>query len=68
MRRGPRARPPSGSRTSTIYKLASSSSYASAFHDVKTGSNGAYSAGTGYDKVTGWGTYNGANFLKAELG
>ncbi|MDH6134062.1 kumamolisin [Kitasatospora sp. MAA4] len=57
-----------GFANSTIYKLASSSSYASAFHDVKTGSNGAYSAGTGYDKVTGWGTYNGANFLKAELG
>ncbi|MFI9270709.1 protease pro-enzyme activation domain-containing protein [Kitasatospora sp. NPDC052896] len=57
-----------GFANSTIYNLASSSSYSSAFHDVKSGSNGAYSAGTGYDKVTGWGTYNGANFLKAKLG
>ncbi|WP_329566875.1 S53 family peptidase [Kitasatospora sp. NBC_01266] len=57
-----------GFANSRIYTLAASSSYASAFHDVKSGNNGAYSAGTGYDKVTGWGSYNGANFLKAELG
>ena len=57
-----------GYANSTIYALASSSSYSSAFHDVKSGSNGAYSAATGYDKVTGWGSYNGANFISAELG
>ncbi|MDH6112424.1 kumamolisin [Kitasatospora sp. MAP12-15] len=63
-----KGKPSFGFANSTIYNLASSSSYTSAFHDVKSGSNGAYSAGTGYDKVTGWGSYNGANFLKAELG
>lgn len=63
-----KGKPSFGYANSTIYNLASSSSYASAFHDVKSGSNGAYKAGTGYDKVTGWGSYNGANFLKAELG
>ncbi|WP_052432973.1 S53 family peptidase [Streptacidiphilus carbonis] len=57
-----------GYANSTIYSLASSSSYSSAFHDAKSGSNGAYSAATGYDKVTGWGSYNGAGFLSAELG
>jgi kumamolisin len=58
-----------GYANTTIYALATSSSstYASAFHDVTSGSNGSYSAGTGYDKVTGWGSYNGANFIAAEL-
>ncbi|WP_042429043.1 S53 family peptidase [Streptacidiphilus anmyonensis] len=57
-----------GFANSTIYALAQSSNYSKAFHDVTSGSNGAYKAGTGYDRVTGWGTYNGANFLSAELG
>ena len=58
-----------GYANATIYALATSSSstYASAFHDVTSGSNGSYSAATGYDKVTGWGSYNGANFISAEL-
>jgi kumamolisin len=59
---------PFGYANPTIYTLASSSSYASAFHDVTSGSNGAFSAATGYDKVTGWGSYNGAKFIAAELG
>ncbi|MDX6352267.1 MAG: kumamolisin [Streptomyces sp.] len=57
-----------GYANSTIYTLASSSSYSSAFHDVTSGSNGSFSSATGYDKVTGWGSYNGANFIAAELG
>jgi len=28
------------------------------FHDVTTGSNGAYQAGPGWDAVTGWGSPN----------
>ncbi|MFE0459953.1 protease pro-enzyme activation domain-containing protein [Kitasatospora sp. NPDC058965] len=63
-----KGKPAFGNANSRIYSLATSTSYGSAFHDVKSGSNGAYSAGTGYDKVTGWGSYNGANFLKAALG
>ncbi|WP_127354519.1 hypothetical protein [Actinacidiphila soli] len=43
-----------GYANSTIYALATSSSYSSAFHDATSGSNGGYSAATGYDKVTGW--------------
>jgi pseudomonalisin/xanthomonalisin len=31
---------------------------ASAFHDVTSGSNGAYSAGIGWDYVTGWGSFD----------
>jgi kumamolisin len=60
--------PALGFANASIYALAESSSYKSAFHDVTSGNNGAYSAGTGYDEVTGWGSYNGANFLSDELG
>jgi kumamolisin len=56
-----------GYANSTIYALATSSSYSSAFHDATSGSNGGYSAATGYDKVTGWGSYNGANFIAAVI-
>jgi kumamolisin len=50
-----------------IYTVAQSSAYSTAFHDIKSGSNGGYSAGTGYDKVTGWGSYNGGSFISDEL-
>ncbi|MFD4791146.1 protease pro-enzyme activation domain-containing protein, partial [Streptomyces sp. NPDC058459] len=30
------------------------------FHDITSGSNGAYSAATGWDFTTGWGSYNAA--------
>lgn len=63
-----KGKPSFGFANSRIYTLAASSSYKSAFHDVTSGSNGAYSAGAGYDKVTGWGSYNGANFLSSQLG
>jgi kumamolisin len=52
----------------TIYNLAGGANYGSAFHDVTSGSNGAFSAGTGYDQVTGWGSYDGQNFITANLG
>ncbi|MDH6140236.1 MULTISPECIES: S53 family peptidase [Kitasatospora] len=52
----------------TIYNLAGGSNYGSAFHDVTSGSNGAFSAGTGYDQVTGWGSYDGQNFITSSLG
>ena len=38
-----------------LYQLALTSSYSFDFHDITTGSNG-YSAGTGWDPVTGLGT------------
>lgn len=37
------------------------------FHDVTSGSNGGFSAGAGYDQVTGWGSYD-ANALYTALG
>jgi kumamolisin len=39
-----------------ILRNEGGTSYAACFHDVTTGSNGAYSAGVGFDKVTGIGT------------
>jgi parallel beta-helix repeat protein len=44
-----------------IYALGSSTSYSSLFHDIVSGSNGPwpwspYSAGPGWDPVTGWGS------------
>jgi kumamolisin len=56
-----------GYANSFIYTVAKSSAYSSAFHDIKSGNNSYYSAGTGYDEVTGWGSYNGANFIADEL-
>ncbi len=35
------------------------------FHDVTSGSNGAYGAGPGYDNVTGWGSFDGNALLNA---
>ncbi|MBF9069009.1 S53 family peptidase [Streptacidiphilus fuscans] len=63
-----KGKPAFGFANPTIYSLAQSTHYSSAFHDITTGSNGAYSAHAGYDQVTGWGSYNGAGFLSAELG
>ncbi|MDH2905082.1 MAG: S53 family peptidase [Methanomassiliicoccales archaeon] len=40
----------------TVYSI--SAEYASAFHDITVGYNGAYSAGAGYDEVTGIGSPN----------
>src|SRR5262245_29735588 len=39
----------------------------SAFHDVTAGSNGDYSAGAGYDLVTGLGTIEARNFFAAAV-
>jgi subtilase family serine protease len=50
-----------------IYRIARSSSYSQAFHDVTTGNNSVtsgqgivtgYQAGPGWDPVTGWGSPN----------
>ena len=50
-----------------IYRIAQSSMYQKAFHDITTGDNTVslngttvtgYEAGTGWDPVTGWGTPN----------
>lgn len=56
-----------GYANSEIYTVAQSSLYKTVFHDVTSGNNGGYSAGTGYDPVTGWGSYNGGAFISNEL-
>lgn len=40
----------------TIYQQNVGSSYGTNFHDVTSGTSGSYSAVTGYDLVTGWGS------------
>ncbi len=42
----------------TIYSQNVTSSYAADFHDIISGTSGSYSAVTGYDLVTGWGSPN----------
>jgi len=56
-----------GNGHTKFYAIGNGANYASAFHDVTSGSNGGFAAGTGYDDVTGWGSYNGAG-LAAALG
>ncbi|MFD8818130.1 protease pro-enzyme activation domain-containing protein [Streptomyces sp. NPDC059627] len=38
------------------------------FHDITSGSNGAYSAATGWDFTTGWGSYNSTTLATKLLG
>ena len=40
----------------TIYAQNVTSSYGTNFHDITSGKSGSYSAVTGYDLVTGWGS------------
>jgi kumamolisin len=40
----------------TIYAQNVTSDYATDFHDITSGTSGSYSAVTGYDLVTGWGS------------
>ncbi|MBC3843381.1 hypothetical protein GXW82_33685 [Streptacidiphilus sp. 4-A2] len=51
-----------------IYSVGEGSSYSSAMHDVTTGANQDYSAGTGYDEVTGWGSPVADGLMTALLG
>lgn len=49
----------------TIYAQNITSSYGTDFHDISSGTSGSYSAVTGYDLVTGWGSPNGAGLINA---
>jgi len=44
---------------------ALSAAYATDFHDITSGTSGSYSAVTGYDLVTGWGSPNGTGLINA---
>jgi subtilase family serine protease len=49
----------------TVYSnnINNSSIYSETFHDVTSGKSGSYSAVTGYDLVTGWGSPVGSGFM-----
>jgi kumamolisin len=49
----------------TIYAQNVTSAYATDFHDITSGTSGSYSAVTGYDLVTGWGSPNGTGLINA---
>ncbi len=49
----------------TIYSQNVTSAYGTDFHDITSGSSGSYSAVTGYDLVTGWGSPNGTGLINA---
>jgi subtilase family serine protease len=52
----------------TIYSQNVTSSYATDFHDITSGTSGSFSAVTGYDLVTGWGSPNGVGLINALAG
>jgi subtilase family serine protease len=49
----------------TIYSQSITSAYSTEFHDITSGTSGSYSAVTGYDLVTGWGSPNGTGLINA---
>jgi subtilase family serine protease len=51
----------------SLYTIGEGSSYDSDFHDITSGSNG-YSATTGYDLASGWGSPNGVDLINALAG
>lgn len=51
-----------------IYPMGAGSGYNSDFHDITSGASGSYSAVTGYDLVTGWGSPNGIGLIDALTG
>ncbi|MGH8279406.1 MAG: S53 family peptidase, partial [Gammaproteobacteria bacterium] len=52
-----------GAADPDIYADANSSNYGTDFHDITSGSNGAFSAGPGWDHPTGWGSINADELL-----
>jgi kumamolisin len=49
----------------TIYAQNVTPAYATDFHDITSGTSGSYSATTGFDLVTGWGSPNGTGLINA---
>jgi kumamolisin len=54
----PSGKPSIGFLNPTVYNQNVGSGYATNFHDITSGTSGSYSAVTGYDLVTGWGSPN----------
>ena len=55
-----------GFANTALYRLGTGGSRANYFNDITSGNNGFYSAGTGYDNASGWGSFK-ANALIAAL-
>lgn len=53
---------PLAQANSAIY-IDANNHYSTDFHDITSGSNGAYSAGVGWDYPTGWGSPNAINLI-----
>ena len=51
-----------------LYAFGTCSSYTTDFHDITSGKSGSFSAVTGYDLVTGWGSPNGQGLINALVG
>jgi subtilase family serine protease len=51
-----------------LYSFGVSSSHGTDFHDITSGKSGSFSAVTGYDLVTGWGSPNGQGLINALVG
>ena len=51
----------------SLYTIGMGSSHGSNFHDITSGGNG-YSATTGYDLATGWGSPNGSGLITSLAG
>jgi subtilase family serine protease len=58
-------KPPVGFLNPVIYTIGGSKGYPAAFHDQLHGYNGRYHARPGYDLVTGFGSPNGDDLIKA---
>lgn len=52
-----------GQANVAIYNDANGSTYATDFHDITSGSNGAFSAGAYWDHPTGWGSVDASNLI-----
>jgi hypothetical protein len=61
-------KPTVGFLNPAIYQIGVGSQYPSDFYDITSGSNGRYSAVSGYDLVTGWGSLNGPNLAHDLIG
>jgi kumamolisin len=59
---------PAGFINPVIYPLGVASNYDTDFHDITGGASGSYSAVTGYDLVSGWGSPKGTGLITALTG
>jgi subtilase family serine protease len=48
-----------------LYQIGTGSGFTKDIHDITSGSNGAYTAVSGYDLVTGWGSPKGVTLINA---